>query len=117
MTEYKKREHGSGAKASIPVFVRTVGGRTIVVHVNPDDTIDYFMQNIHLKEGISPDQQILVFAGKQLDSEMTLRDYNIKKNNTIHMTMRLRGGMFQMPLNFVAQGLRDMMIGRTSSMR
>ena len=83
----------TSADSARAIFVQTLTGKKFSLVVSPSETVEEVMGKIHEQEGIPVDQQRLIFAGKQLETEFTLADYNVSNESTLHLVLRLRGGM------------------------
>ena len=80
-------------RGGMQVQVKTLTGKTIAIDVEPDESIESLKAKIQEKEGIAVDQQRILFGGKQLDSLKSLSDYDIDDDSTLHLVLRLRGGL------------------------
>jgi len=80
-------------RGGMQIFVKTLNGKTITLDVGPDDHVYHIKALIFQKTLVPPDAQRLIFGGKQLEDDRTLRDYNIQKECTLHLVLRLRGSL------------------------
>lgn len=73
------------------VYIKTLTGKTLMINVDQNESIEGLKEKIQEKEGIPPDQQRIIFAGQELSDEKHFEDYSIKKEATLHLVIRLRG--------------------------
>jgi ubiquitin C len=73
------------------IFVKTLTGGTVTIEVEATDPVKDVRVKIQNREGIPPDHQRLIFAGRQLEDGRTLGHYDVQKGSTIHLVLRVRG--------------------------
>ena len=78
------------AEGPMQIFVKSLTGKTWTLDVKPTDTIESLMQMNYVKQQIPTNQQRLIFRGRQLEESRTIADYNIEKESTIHLVLRIR---------------------------
>ncbi len=78
---------------AMQIFVKTMNGKSNAIDIEATDTVATLKSKVADKEGVPAEQQRLVYNGKQLEDEATLESYEIKEQTTVHLVMRLKGGV------------------------
>lgn len=94
MSVEQQVNNASDAGANGQIFIKMLTGDSLAVDRNPQMTVAQLKELISAKQSLPVDQQRLVYQGKQLEDDMTLQDYGIEDNSSIHLILRLRGGVF-----------------------
>lgn len=74
------------------LFIKSINGKTRTLMVEPTTTVGELKRQMQEKEGINPDEQRMIFAGKNLEDTKTMADYNLQAESTVHLVLRVRGG-------------------------
>lgn len=77
---------------SFQIQIKSINGKTRTIEVEKTDTVMQIKEKIQDKEGILPTEQRLIYAGKNLEDNRTMEDYNITTDSTLHLVLRVRGG-------------------------
>ncbi|CAF1073209.1 unnamed protein product [Adineta steineri] len=88
----KNRQKKLEAGTSFQIFIKTLTGKSLIITVMKEDTVEDLKIKIQDREGVPPDRQRIIYGGKQLQDDLTLFDYNISKDATLHLVLRLPGG-------------------------
>lgn len=87
------------------IFVKIPTRRPVTLEVDPTDSVETLKRKVQDKEGVPPDLQRLIWSGRQLEDDLTLSDYNIQRESTLHLVLKLRGMISNFSSNDVGNGV------------